>query len=299
MLAVTTLGRDADLAEGALAFTPDLRTAEVFDPWLDQLDQLAPAGVTSFGLAPSPRNVAGGIGALAKPGKDQGRVAVEELFVGFSLNRAARNRERPPTSLMGAHELLRETFDRARVGVEIGPDLAVLRQVLSGQRRAVIHADTYAELNAALALAKAHEFAPVLVGAREADKVLARLHKTAAGVVLGTLSPNMRLSELRLPAQLAAASIPFCFAGRPDQMRTSAALAVHHGLDRQTALAALTRTPATLLGQQAHVGSLHQGCSADFVVFSGDLLDLGARHLATWVDGTVVHEARTPTGDRR
>ena len=49
------------------------------------------------------------------------------------------------------------------------------------------------------------------------------------------------------------------------------------------------RTPATLLGQQAEVGSLRQGCSADFVVFDGDLLDLSARHVATWVDGVHVY----------
>ncbi|MCK5944616.1 MAG: amidohydrolase family protein, partial [Planctomycetes bacterium] len=72
------------------------------------------------------------------------------------------------------------------------------------------------------------------------------------------------------------------------QLRLSAALAVRHGLGREAALAALTRTPATLLGKQAVVGSLRQGCSADFVVFDGDLLDLASRHVATWIDGARV-----------
>ncbi|MCK5940403.1 MAG: hypothetical protein KAI24_00425, partial [Planctomycetes bacterium] len=54
VLAATTLGNDADLAEGALAFTPDLRVAEAFDPWSDRLEHVAPYGVTSFGLTPSP-----------------------------------------------------------------------------------------------------------------------------------------------------------------------------------------------------------------------------------------------------
>ena len=80
VLAATTLGSDADLAEGAFAFTPDLRVAEVFDAWSESLEQLAPHGVTSFGMTPSPRNVAGGIGVLAKPGKHHGRVAVKEAF---------------------------------------------------------------------------------------------------------------------------------------------------------------------------------------------------------------------------
>jgi len=292
VLAATTMSRDADLGEGAFAFTPDLRTAEAFDPWQKELAHLAPAGVTSFGLAPSPRNVAGGIGALAKAGKDEGRIANPEVFVGFSVTRAARNQERLPTSLMGALQMLRESFDAARVGVKIGPDLAVLRQVMSGQRRALVHADTFAELNGVLDLAKEFNFAPVIIGARDADKVMAKLADHGVGVVLAPLNPTARIADLELPKKLAKANVPFCFTGRPDQLRFSAALAVRHGLDRNTAHAALTRTPATMLGAQATVGSLRQGCGADFVVFEGDLLDLGSRHVATWIDGNNVHSSK-------
>lgn len=285
VLAATTLQSDSDLAEGAFAFTPDLRVAEAFDPWSERLEHLAPSCVTSFGMTPSPRNVAGGIGVLAKPGKERGRVLEADAFVGFSLTSAARSQEREPTSLMGARAMLSDAFETARVGVEVGPDLAVLQQVMSGARRAMVYADSYAEINAALALGQRFNFAPVLIGARDAHKVMARLAERGAGVVLPTLTATARLAELELPSKLADAGIAFCFAGRPDQLRTSAALAVRHGLPREAAMAALTRTPATLLGQQAAVGALRQGCSADFVVFEGDLLDLGARHVATWVDG--------------
>ncbi len=295
VLAATTLGRDADLAEGALAFTPDLRAAEAFDPWQKELAQLATAGVTSFGLAPSPRNVAGGIGALAKAGKKQGRIETAEAFVGFSLTRAARSQERMPTSLMGALEMLRDSFKTARVGVQVGPDLAVLRQVMSGQRRALIHADTFAELNGALDLAKNFNFAPVIIGARDADKVMAKRAERGVGVVLAPLNPKARIADLELPKKLAKAGVPFCFAGRPDQLRFSAALAVRYGLDRNVANAALTRTPANLIGALTTVGSLRQGCGADFVVFEGDLLDLGSRHVATWVDGENLH-GESPAG---
>lgn len=289
VLAATTLDMDADLGEGALAFTPDLRVAEAFDAWGKRLEYLAPYGVTSFGLTPSPRNVAGGIGILAKPGKDRGRVAETDAFVGFSLVRAARSQERDPTSLMGARAMLRDAFEAARAGVEIGPDLAVLRQVMSGARRAVVYADAFAELNAALALGAQFNFAPVIIGGDDAAKVIDKLAERSAGVVLGTMSPTDRVADLELPGKLAAAGVPFCFAGKPAQMRVSAALAVRYGLAREAAHAALTRTPATMLGRQAKIGSLRQGCSADFVVFDGDLLDLSARHVATWIDGVRVH----------
>jgi imidazolonepropionase-like amidohydrolase len=79
--------------------------------------------------------------------------------------------------------------------------------------------------------------------------------------------------------------VPFCFQGAPSQLRASAALAVHYGTSRKAALTALTRTPAVLLGQQDHVGALRRGCDADFAVFDGDPLDLGAPLRAVWVDG--------------
>lgn len=309
VLPPTTLGRDRDLAEGALAFTPDLRAVEAFDPWQEELSKVARSGVTSLFLSPSPRNVAGGIGALVKPGAvtpgtgataarkpgadtsagGGGRIVTAELHLALSLAQTARNPERTPTSLMGAIEMLRSAFTAAKSSAAAGPDVQVLRQVLGGTRPIAIHADSFAELGGALDLAKEFGFTPVLVGARDAEKLLGRIVQQRAAIVLDTLRADQRLAQLRLPTLLAEAGVPFCFGGRPDQMRMSAVLAVRSGLDRKTALAALTRTAATLFDQQAHVGSLRQGCSADFVVFSGDPLDLTSAHLATWIDGVRVH----------
>lgn len=285
VLAQATLAQDPDLAEGALAFTPDLRAAEAFDPWSDELAALPKRGVTSLALSPSPRNVAGGIAALVKPAKDGGVVAVPELHLVLSLNGAARNAERPPTSLMGAVELLRTTFAAVRTGTQAGPDAVVLHQVLQGSRAAFVYADTWVELNAALDLSRDFAFPIVIVGGREAEKVLPRLVQQKASLVLGALSPDARLAELHLPTRLAEAGVPFCFGGDGKTLRLSAALAVRAGLDRKTALAALTRMPALLLGQQAAIGSLRQGAAADFAVFRGDPLDLDSAHVATWVDG--------------
>jgi len=302
VLASATLGQDRDLAEGALAFTPDLRASEAFDPWQEELQALGRCSITSLALSPSPRNVAAGLAALVKPGsdssKDAGKLAVAELHLVLSLTEAARNQEREPTSLMGAKDLLRAAFAAARTGVQGGPDTAVLRQVLQGSRRVFVHADNYAELSAALDLGKEFGFEPVLVGAREAEKVLGRLVQQKASVVLGTLTPEARLQQLRLPTKLAEAGVPFCFGGQPTQLRLSAALAVRHGLDRKTALQALTRIPAMLLDQQAAIGALRQGNAADFVVFRGDPLDLDAAHLGTWVDGALVF-GELPTAQPR
>lgn len=300
VLPLSTLGREGDLAETALPFTPDLRAVEAFDPWQEELGKLPGFGITALGLTPAPRNVAAGIGALVKPGRTGGTVAAPETHVVFSLSSAARNPERPPTSLMGAVDLLRSAFAAARAGTQVGPDVAVARQVLQGSRRAVIFADSFAELQAALDLARDFAFEPVLAGASDAERVWPRLVQQRATLALPPLRADSRLAQLALPARLAEAGLPFCFLGRPEQARLSAVLAVRHGLDRKSALQALTRTPAALLGQQELVGTLRQGHAADFAVWSGDPLDLASAWIATWIDGArVAGAAGTTAGPRR
>ncbi|MCR9248347.1 MAG: amidohydrolase family protein [bacterium] len=302
VLAQATLGQDADLAEAAFAFTPDLLAAEAFDPWHEDLDSLAPQGITSFALSPSQRNVAGGIAALAKPGTTKagdhmGRIAERELHLHLSLNRAARNQQRAPTSLIGALDMLRTVFTAAKSGVQGGPDIAILAQVLDGSRRVFAHADTYTELSGLLDLARDFNFEPVIVGGGDAEKVMPRITEQKAGIVLSTLRPEMRLAQLRLPGKLAAAGVPFAFGGDPKQLRMSAVLAVRHGLDKNAALAAMTRAPAEMLGQETNVGALRTGCAADFNVWSGHPLDLHSSHLASWVDGQLL-AGNEPKEDR-
>ncbi|MBX3465072.1 MAG: amidohydrolase family protein [Planctomycetes bacterium] len=287
VLAHATLGQERDLAERALPFTPDLRAAEAFDPWHKELLPLPRHGITAAALSPAPTNVAGGIAALVKTGRDRG-VLGADLHLMLSLAAPARDPERPPTSLMGAVDLLRRAFDATQKGQATGPDAAVLRQALQGTRAVFVHADTFAELNAALDLGRDFGLRLVLVSARDAGKVLPRLAQQQAAVVLDTLQPEARLAQLQLPTRLAEAGVPFCFAGRPELLRRSAALAVRHGLDRRTALMALTRVPAALLDQTGSLGALRQGCAADFAVFTGDPLDLDSAHVATWVDGALV-----------
>lgn len=287
VLAQATLGQGGDLAERALPFTPDLRAAEACDPWHEDLMALPALGVTALALSPTAANVGGGLAALVKPGRERGTVG-SDLYLTLSLAPPARQPERPPTSLLGAIDLLRSAFDLARSGLASGPDAAVLREAMQGARGVTVFADSFAELTAALDLGRDFGLRLVLVSASDAEKVLPRLVEQQAAVVLDSLRPGQRLAQLRLPTRLAEAGVPFCFGGDPKHLRLSAALAVQHGLDRRSALQALTRTPAVLLDRAAELGALRQGNAADFVVFTGDPLDLTSAHVATWVDGQLV-----------
>jgi imidazolonepropionase-like amidohydrolase len=77
-----------------------------------------------------------------------------------------------------------------------------------------------------------------------------------------------------------------------------ATLAVKEGLDRDTALAALTINPARIAGVDGRLGSIEPGKDADLVLWSGDPLDvfsraqralIGGREIYSWSDGEAVH----------
>jgi imidazolonepropionase-like amidohydrolase len=62
---------------------------------------------------------------------------------------------------------------------------------------------------------------------------------------------------------------------------------VKYGLDRQTAIRALTTVPAELLGLGAERGSIGAGKAADLVVWSGDPLSLSSEVQLVMIDGRV------------
>ena len=83
------------------------------------------------------------------------------------------------------------------------------------------------------------------------------------------------------------AGIPICFAGESaEQLRLVAALAVAAGADHDKIFGALCEIPKALLDASASSG-LAIGGPADFVLWSGSPLNLGAKPLHVLVDGQV------------
>jgi imidazolonepropionase-like amidohydrolase len=68
-----------------------------------------------------------------------------------------------------------------------------------------------------------------------------------------------------------------------------AGLSVKHGLDRETALGALTINPARIVGVEDRLGSIEPGKDADLVVWSDDPLDVLSRVEHALIDGTEIY----------
>jgi len=70
----------------------------------------------------------------------------------------------------------------------------------------------------------------------------------------------------------------------------SAALAVRAGMDRESALRAVTLANARMLDLDQRVGSLTPGKDADFIVLSGDPFSVYTKVEQTWVEGQKVFD---------
>ncbi|MGC6421362.1 MAG: amidohydrolase family protein [Flavobacteriaceae bacterium] len=91
------------------------------------------------------------------------------------------------------------------------------------------------------------------------------------------------------PAKVAAANIPFAFtmaeSSSAKSFLTQLKQAVANGLPKSKALAALTTTPAEILGQSHNLGTLKKGAWANFILTSGPLFEPESKILSHFVKG--------------
>jgi imidazolonepropionase-like amidohydrolase len=118
-------------------------------------------------------------------------------------------------------------------------------------------------------------------------------------VIIGPLFTSRSKVELRNrslanPGKLAAAGVTIAITtDHPvvpiNFLAHQAALSVKHGLDRDTALRALTINPARIVGIEDRLGSIEPGKDADLVIWSGDPLDVLSRVTRALIDGAEIY----------
>jgi N-acetylglucosamine-6-phosphate deacetylase len=105
------------------------------------------------------------------------------------------------------------------------------------------------------------------------------------------------------PARLDAAGVTIALTshGLRDQATFLAAVrrAVERGLKADSALKALTITPASLLGMSERLGRIAPGMAGNVVITDGDLFNKRTKVLETWVDGKRFELDKPPITDAR
>ncbi len=162
-----------------------------------------------------------------------------------------------------------------------------------------VHADTVAQIEAALAWAKEAQLKIVLVGGHDAWRMASQLKETDTPVIiaLSTALPLRRDdgydAAFGNAAKLHEAGVRFCIAtaGRDSEaahernLPYEASMASAFGLPKEEALKAVTLYPAQLLGVSDQLGTLETGKAATLIVTNGDPLDLPTQVEAAYIDG--------------
>lgn len=287
-------------AEMTREITPDYRVLTAIDWRARAFTELLDEGTTCLGCCPGTDAVVAGLACVIKTAGSQRVVKKESgLVITMASDPASGNlaRQRPdsiytrqPTNRMGVVWMLRSTFDKANR--QQAPELAVVREALAGKRPIFAVSRTEHDLVALLRTTKEFKFLPTIIGGQESYKVRQELAEARLPIILGSLSSSPSLtgaegSEVvwNLPSLLYDAGITFALSG--GHLLEQARFAVRYGLPPAAALAAITRTPAELLGVDKKLGTIQAGRDADLLALDGDPLELTTSIRWILVDGTM------------
>ncbi|MSR61852.1 MAG: hypothetical protein EXS08_05350 [Planctomycetes bacterium] len=311
----TASGARGELQDDTRSVMEAAHAAYAFDAHSQDFARALAAGITAVSIQPGPENLVGGFACVVKTAN--GRVVSPESTLALSLSAATLGRSttqggfqfgaseedglaradggpessartqrgtREPTSYAGALALLDKLFARNE-----GPFARAAR----GELPVTIEAWDRHEVLRAAQFAHAHKLNGAIRGAPLAGDpdVLAALKESKLGVIVGPYAADQTRPSLESVKRLAEAGVPVAFAldapgHAPEELRLSAVRALAAGAPREAVWKALTEDAARLVGASESLGRLVPGQEADFVLWSGDPLDLQSRVVAVFVDGS-------------
>jgi hypothetical protein len=160
--------------------------------------------------------------------------------------------------------------------------------------RVVFQVDRAADILGVVSFAVRNGMKPVILGGDEAWLVAKELAKSNVPVILNPLNDlpadfDRLAATLENAARLQRAGVRIAFSsGDTPQarlIRQLAGNAVAHGLPWESALAAITSTPADIFGLGATHGRIAVGQSADLVLWNGDPLEVTTLADRVWIAG--------------
>ncbi len=292
-----------DCNEDTDPVTPQLRALDAINPLDRYFSDARSAGVTTVLVVPGSANAVCGQGAILKTaGRWVDEMVVQapacmKFALGEYPNFTYRDRKEGPVTRMATAALIREALfktaeyrDRQQQHLEDpdtdAPDFDVkweaLLPVLDGTLPAHFHAHRADDIATALRISKEFGLRPVIVHATEGDQIPELLQQADAPCLTGPIlsdrsKPELTGLSLHTPAVLSRYVDTAICTDHPEvpiqYLSVCAALAVRGGMEEDAALAAITLTPARILGIDRRVGSLTPGKDADLAIFPAHPLD--------------------------
>ena len=286
----------------------------------DSARKLREAGFTTALVAPA-EGIFRGSGTLLNLGEGTaGENLLRDDFAQFAA--FDRNDRGYPRSLMGAVALFRQTlldaawYAEAHRAYENRPgqprprfdsSLAALAETTAGEDLIVLETDDAVDSLRAVGLVEEFGLDAWLVGNGEEYKWLAPIAAAGLPHLLPIDFPDdpavpdeddltVTLAELRHwneapanPQRLLDAGVTVAFTSNglaePKKLHANLARALDRGLTADQALAAMTTTPARLLGIADRAGTVSAGKMANLVVVEGELFTDKTKVRELWIDG--------------
>ncbi|HVA51641.1 MAG TPA: amidohydrolase family protein [Pirellulales bacterium] len=295
-------------------------------------------GITARLVAPSV-GVVKGTSALVSLGDEPGgrTILKSQVALHLMLTPAQRALDNYPMSPMGAMALVRQAFYDARwyadawkcfdsqsgmARPERNDALSALQPFVVGKAPVMFQAADELYFLRAMQVADEFGLQAIVRGSGREYRRLDAIKQTGLPVVLPVNFPKpprvttpeaaMSVPLDRLmhwdiapenPGRLDSAGVKIAFTSHglsdPGSFLSGVRKAVEHGLARDSALQALTVTPAELFGVDKRLGTLEAGKQASFLICNGDIFDVESKICETWIDGRRYEIDATPLLEMR
>lgn len=284
-----------------------VRVSDALNPISIEMEDARRNGVTTLLVAPDNRAFMAGRSAIVHPHG----VSIDAMIVKQDAALKISLLPSPGTSRMAHLAKLRQILAETKRWMEDrakdrgGDDTAreALRALLQDRIPALVYCPSAEDVATAFELAREHGFHVVPVIPPEAWRAVPLLQSNRVSVVLTpgieTLerAPDGSLRRVLMAKLLSDAKVPFALTTDPYELGPQhpwyqAALAVRQGVPREEALAAVTRTPARMLGFGRSKGVIEPGADADLLVLSDDPLAGGAFVDEAYVRGARIYARR-------
>jgi len=317
---------------------PQDHTADLYGPEEEALKTLRALGFTAALVAPD-RGIFRGSSVLVSlgDGKPNHNILSKEVAQHLAFARS-RDRSLYPSSLMGTIALMRQTFldaewyQQAHTAYNLNPTgqpppeenqaLAALERAVQGQQPVMIAVQDDLAFLRAVKIAQEFDLQLWVRGSGHEYRQLDLIRAANLPVILPLNFPedpqvetpeealNVSLMELRHwdaapenPQRVQAAGIPFTLTSsglkKPEDFHARVRQTISRGLERDVALAALTTTPARLLGMSWQLGSIEAGKLGHLLVTDGELFAEKTKVMAVWIDGKPYEVNPRPLADPR
>ena len=296
--------------------TPQLRAIDAINPLDRCFSEARAAGVTTVLTGPGSANpVSGQFAALKTDGRWVDAMVVRapaamKLALGENPKQVYHDRDETPVTRMATAAIIRENLrkaveygekmDRAAQDEDADPPdydakLEALLPVVRGKLPVHIHAHRASDIVTGVRIAREFHLKCVIVHGTASHLIVDFLQEEGVPVITGPClgdrsKPELTDMSLKTPSLLHKGGVPFAICtDHPEvpiqYLPLCAALAVKGGLDKETALSAITINAAKIAGLDENLGSLTPGKEADIVVTDRHPLEVTGNVRAVFIGG--------------